>query len=70
VTDDIRAACDAVLLGHLPPSLRASLDRLLAAGEHPADILARVRRAAARAGSNGLTAAAVEAYLERAARPA
>jgi hypothetical protein len=63
--DDLTRLCDSVLIGGLPPSLKASIDRLLAAGEHKADILARVRLAAKRAGSSGLTVTAVEAYLER-----
>jgi hypothetical protein len=53
--------CDGVLIDSLPPSLKATLDRLLAAGEHRADILARVRRTAK---GRPLTVAAVEAYLE------
>lgn len=61
---ELQRLCDRVLIDGLPPSLKATLDRLLMAGEHKADILARVRLAAKRAGSNGLTVAAVEAYLE------
>jgi hypothetical protein len=58
---ELRRLCDDVLIDSMSPTLKASLDRLLAAGEHKADILASVRRAAK---GRPLTVAAIEAYLE------
>jgi hypothetical protein len=57
---NLEALVDTTLVEILPADLRVAIDRVLTAGATRAQVLRWVRAAA---GSRGLTALAVEAYL-------
>ena len=58
--DELRKACDEVLLSHFPDSFRSAVDDLLGKGVSPHRIIEHVRRQI----GESLTLRQVVAYLE------